>query len=103
MAIAALVLGILAVLFFFVFFPIGFILAILAIVFGFIARARANRDPALGRKGMALAGIILGIITVVLVVIVGIIIGVLISETDDGVDSIDTQEIQEQIEDLENP
>ena len=101
MAITALVLGILAVLFFFVFFPIGFILGVLAIIFGFIGRARANRDPRMGRKGMALAGIILGAITLVLVIVVGIIIGVLISEADnniDNIDNLDQQEIQEQFE-----
>jgi predicted PurR-regulated permease PerM len=100
MALAALVLGILAVVFFFLFFPIGFILAVLAIVFGFIGRSRASRDPRLGRGGMALAGIILGVITVVLVIIVGIIIGVIVNEADEGLDDLDQQEIEEQIEDL---
>ena len=46
MAIAALVLGILAVVFFFLFFPIGFILAVLAIIFGFIGRATGEPGPA---------------------------------------------------------
>jgi predicted PurR-regulated permease PerM len=98
MAIAALVLGITALLFFFIFFPLGFLLAVLAIIFGFIGRARAKRNPALGRKGMALAGIILGIITIVLVIVVGIIIGVLISEADDSLQNLDQQEIQEELE-----
>lgn len=97
MAVAALVLGILAIVFFFVFFPIGFVLGVLAIVFGLIGRSRAKRDPRLGRKGMALAGAILGAIAIVLVIIVGVIIGIVISEADD-INSLDQQEIEQQLE-----
>lgn len=98
MAVAALTLGILSIVFFFLFFPIGFILGVLAIVFGFIGRARAKRDPRIGRKGMAMAGAILGIITVVLVVVIGILIGIVFSEIDD-IDTLDQQELEQQLED----
>jgi hypothetical protein len=57
-AVASLVLGILAVVLFFTFW-IPFVLGILAIVFGAIGIARANRMG--GRqKGLAIAGIICG-------------------------------------------
>ena len=46
-------------------FVLEFILGPLAIIFGGVALARANRGA--GRRGMALAGLILGIIDVVLI------------------------------------
>lgn len=93
MAIAALVLGILAILFLFLFFPIGIVLAVLAIVLGLIGRGRANRDPGLGGKGMALAGVIMGVITLLLVLILGLIIGAVITGDDD--EEGDAQDVEE--------
>jgi hypothetical protein len=66
MAVASLVLGILAL-------PLmcargfGLVCSILAIVFGFIARARARREN-VGGEGMALAGIILGFLPLILLI-----------------------------------
>ncbi|MFE3829300.1 DUF4190 domain-containing protein [Streptomyces sp. NPDC059092] len=60
MGITALVLGILAVVTF-CFWGIGIILGVLALIFGFVGRGRAQRGEA-NNAGMALAGIILGAI-----------------------------------------
>ena len=67
MAIAALVLGILA----FLTLTVGFIPAILAIIFGAIAKKRAKYEPeTFGGKKMATAGLILGIVYLGLLVII---------------------------------
>jgi hypothetical protein len=60
MAVASMILGIVS-------FPLtilycaGIITALLAIIFGFIARGKVRRGEASSGKGMALAGVILGI------------------------------------------
>lgn len=63
MGITALVLGIVAVAGFCL-YGLGIILGVLALIFGFIGRARARRGEA-NNGGMALAGIILGAVGVV--------------------------------------
>ena len=86
MAVAGVVLGMLAIVFSFALFPIGFVpggpigfvLGVSATVFGAIGRSRAKRDPRLGRKGMALAGTLLGAIAILWVIIVGVIVGIVI-------------------------
>lgn len=60
MGITAMVLGIIATVLF-CFYGLGVILGVLAVIFGFIGRGRAQRGEATN-GGMALAGIILGII-----------------------------------------
>ncbi|MDO4477563.1 MAG: DUF4190 domain-containing protein [Lachnospiraceae bacterium] len=60
MAIAALVLGIVGVVFDFLYFPVGIIASIVAIILG--AMGRKNTE----KKGLATAGLVLGIIGVVL-------------------------------------
>ncbi|MEV7088212.1 DUF4190 domain-containing protein [Streptomyces sp. NPDC093085] len=60
MGITALVLGILAVVSF-CFWGLGILLGVLALIFGFVGRGRAQRGEA-NNAGMALAGIILGAI-----------------------------------------
>jgi hypothetical protein len=68
MAVASMVLGIVS-------YPVsmlycmGAIVAILAIVFGFVARGRIKRNETTVGGGMALAGIILGFIHIALVVL----------------------------------
>lgn len=66
MAVAALVLGIFAIITSFTVFG-GVILGILALVFGFISSARAKRGEAEGR-GMAIGGIVTGIVGLVIAV-----------------------------------
>jgi len=58
LAIASLVCGICSVV-----IPwIGFILGILAIIFGGVAISRTGKDPNLGGRGMAIAGLVCGIV-----------------------------------------
>lgn len=80
MAVAALVLGILAILFGLFIQPIGIILGVLAIVFGIIGRNRAKENPALGRGGMALAGLITGVIGLLISIVILVLAVVLVSE-----------------------
>jgi hypothetical protein len=74
-ATAALILGILGLPLVVLFWPVGLVLAILAIVLGAIARSDARRTGATN-TGQAKAGLILGIVDVglfVVVLVVGII------------------------------
>jgi hypothetical protein len=67
LAITSMVLGILALVTVFVFWIIAPILAILGVIFGFIARAK-------NKSGMALAGIITSLISLVLVILLIVLI-----------------------------
>jgi uncharacterized protein DUF4190 len=58
-AITALVLGIIGL------FGI-FVLSVLAIIFGALGRGDTDRDPTLGGRGMATAGLVLGMVGLVL-------------------------------------
>ena len=62
MAVAALVMGIVGLVFF---GPV----AILAIIFGAIGMGQTNKDPNLKGKGMAVAGLVMGIIAIAIWVI----------------------------------
>jgi hypothetical protein len=81
MAIASMVLGIVSMLSFCGFHVgafLGLPCAILAVVFGFLAKAKANRQEA-GGRGMAITGIILGfiylgVILVAILAILGVVI-----------------------------
>lgn len=65
------------------FFWIAWILGIIAIVFGVLARNRFGADPAIGRKGMATAGLVLGILTIVACIIWVLVIAFVIDTTGD--------------------
>lgn len=67
-AVTALVLGVIGAIVGLVpiFFIGAWLLGSLALIFGFIGRSRAKREPNAGRGGMAVAGIILGAIAIVL-------------------------------------
>jgi hypothetical protein len=69
MAIASMVLGIVSFPMM-IFYCMGIIPAVLAIVFGFIARAKVKRGETVVGGGMAMAGIILGVVHAVLLVFV---------------------------------
>jgi Na+/proline symporter len=71
-ATAALVLGIASILLCWLSF-LDIVPVVLAIVFGSLGRAQANRDPRAGGKGMALAGLICGVVGAVLAIIVSIL------------------------------
>jgi MFS family permease len=68
MAVTAFVLGLVGVtlgaVIAVLFFPIPLGLGLAAFVLGWIARRRATRDPAAGRKGMATWGVVLGLLSV---------------------------------------
>lgn len=79
-AVGALICGILALVLF-PLFPLAIILGIVAIILGVIGVRRA-RDPATGRKGMAVAGLITGGLGLVLAVFVLIGVAVMLSDPD---------------------
>ena len=89
MAVAALVLGIVGIVFAFVFFPIGLILGVLGVIFGFIGRNRAQANPAVGRRGMAIAGLICGVVAVVISVIILVLTVVLVNEASNVLEDIE--------------
>lgn len=94
-AVTALVLGVIGAIVGLVpiFFIGAWLLGVLAIIFGFVGRSRAKRDPNAGRAGMALAGIILGVIAIILG-----IVGV--NTVDKAVDQLDRdlQEIEREMD-----
>ncbi|MEJ7596560.1 MAG: DUF4190 domain-containing protein [Kofleriaceae bacterium] len=74
LAVAGLVLGIVALVFFWIPF-LNWILAILAIIFGAVGNSKANKIGGKG-KGMAIAGLVMGILGAILgVVFVMFIVG----------------------------
>jgi hypothetical protein len=77
MAVASLVLGICALVLFWI--PwLGFLLGILAIIFGGLALSQIRKEPSLGGQGMAVAGLVCGIIGIAIWLILIISIGLLI-------------------------
>lgn len=62
--------GIIAILLAFLFFPLGLLLGIVAAVLGFLGRKKADRGEATN-KGQATAGLVLGILSVVIAIFVG--------------------------------
>lgn len=77
LAIASLVCGILSLVLFWI--PwLGFLLGIVAIIFGGVATSQIRRDPDLGGRGMAIAGLVCGIIGVAIWLIVIALIGIFV-------------------------
>ena len=79
-AIASLVLGI-AAFPLVIFYCMGVIPALLAIIFGFIARGKVKRGEIEAGAGMALAGIILGFAYFALAALMAAILGIIIANT----------------------
>lgn len=71
LAVASMVMGIVGLVLICL-WPISLICAVLAIVFGFVAKSQCDREVRHG-KGMAIAGIILGFVPVALVVLFALI------------------------------
>jgi hypothetical protein len=67
LAIASLVFGILGLVLSFV--GVGFLLGIIAIIFGVVAISQIRKEPSLGDRRMAVAGLVCGIISVAFAVI----------------------------------
>lgn len=96
MAVAALVCGIVGAvlgLIPFTFF-LALILGVCAVVFGPLGWNRANKQPAAGRKGLAIAGTVLGIVAILL----GIVGAAIVDDTVDDVNQ-DIEEATESIDD----
>jgi hypothetical protein len=89
MAVAALVLGIVGIVFVFIFPPIAIVLGILGVIFGIVGRNRFKANPAVGRQGLAIAGLICGIIAAVLGAIFTILLIVAINEVSQGLEGIE--------------
>ena len=90
-AIVGLVLGILAVIFAIVFFPLGLMLGIAALVLGIVGRGRVRRGVTREHDGKALAALILGIVSVVLSLVI-LALGVAILSDEDTQREIERQE-----------
>src|ERR671914_82746 len=62
-----------------IFFPIAFILGIVAAIFGMVGMGRAKRGEA-DNRGHAVAGLVTGLIAIVLAVVIGVRIGTFIND-----------------------
>lgn len=81
MGTAALVVGVVALVLaaLLIFFPIAFILGILAVIFGALGIRRADRDEA-NNKGHAIAGLVCGAVAFVLAVSIGVRLGTFVND-----------------------
>lgn len=69
LAIASMILGILSLVFCWLPYFIGVMMSVLAIIFGGVAMGQTSRDPTLGGRGMAIAGLVCGIVSIAILVI----------------------------------
>lgn len=90
MAVASLVLGIIGVVFGLVPLTafIAVICGILAIIFGWVGRSNAKKDPQIGRKTMATWGLVLGLIALGLGIIGFVVIEDVVSDLDQELDDL---------------
>jgi uncharacterized membrane protein len=77
---AAMVLGLVGLFFSVLFFPLGFVLDVAALVLGIVGLKRARRGLATNR-GAALAGVVLSILALLVCIGWGVVIGVLLDRT----------------------
>ena len=92
---AALIVGILALLFGIFFFPLGFLLALVGIGLGIAGRKRAKRGEATN-GGAALTGVILSVVGLLISIAAGFFVGYIFSETEDCLTQDLTQAEREQ-------
>ena len=97
MGVASLVLGIIALVLSVLFFPLGIICGIVAIVLGGLGRARARRGEATN-GGQALAGLIMGIVGLVVGVIFAVTVGVFFSRNIDEIRDCSQLPTQQEVE-----
>ena len=90
-AITSMVLGIIAVITCFY----GIILAILAVIFGHLSLGKIKRNPTLGGKGMAIAGLVCGYIAIVISIISGIMLMEAFKETGGSLKDFQKQVMEE--------
>ncbi len=68
---------------------IALALGLVALVLGIMGRRRVKRDPAVGRKGSATAGIVLGVIAITLGIIGIAIVDDAVNDLDSAADCLD--------------
>ena len=82
LGIAALIVGIFAVIFGIAFFPLGFILGVVGIGLGIAGRKRAQARASHQRRG-ALAGLVLSIVGMLVSIAFAFFVGYIFSQTED--------------------
>lgn len=95
LGVAALIMGILAVLFGVFFFPLGFVLGLVGVGLGIAGRRRAKRGEATN-GGAALTGVVLSVIGLVIAIAFGFLFGYILSEAADCTDPELSQAEQQQ-------
>ena len=84
-AITSMVLGIIAILT----CIYGIILGVLAVIFGHVSLSKINKDPTLGGKGMAVAGLACGYVACVISIVMMIMAAVAVSAAQEGATQIE--------------
>jgi len=90
LGLAALIVGILAIIFAFLFFPLGLILALVAIGLGIAGRRRAKAGQATN-GGMATGGLVLGVVSLLIAIGLAVFVGSLFNKVKDCADPNLTQ------------
>jgi len=93
--VAALVLGVVGILFAVLFFPLGFVLALAGIGLGIAGLRRASKGEATNR-GMAITGIALSVIALLIAIALGALVGYIFNEARDCTDPELSQTEQQQ-------
>jgi hypothetical protein len=99
LGIAALVVGVLALLFGIFFFPLGFVLGLVGIGLGIAARKRVTRGQA-NNGGAALTGLVLSAIGLLIAIAFGLFVGYIFNEakncTEPGLSQAEQQQCLEE-------
>jgi len=69
MSIASMVCGIVGIVVSCLFWPVGIVLAIVAVILGILGLNEIKKQPEIGGRGMAITGIVLGGISLVLAIL----------------------------------
>jgi hypothetical protein len=94
LAIAALAIGILSMMFAVLIFPVGFVGGALGVILGFVALGKVKRGESSGR-GLAVGGIVTSLLAMVIAVLVGFLFA---SFFDDFIDCADPELTQAEAE-----
>ncbi|HEV8055763.1 MAG TPA: DUF4190 domain-containing protein [Nocardioidaceae bacterium] len=85
LGIAALVVGILALLLAVYFFPLGLLLGVVAIILGIVGMRRVSRGQATNR-GMAISGVVLGVLALLIAAALALFVASIFDKVSDCVD-----------------